>query len=243
MSVGWHLQRMWAWCRFAPRGFRVRSGLFGLRFAAYAPGWGRTLGEELESGWYEHEELGLILGTVGPGAQVVEVGGGVGYTACHLSRLIGSAGRLVVVEPSTANVATIRRNLRLNRCANATVVHAGVRLGAQADIQSAAVPTVSVRSVCEREGLDPTHVVLDCEGGEDAVFREEARWLAERGCSIVAELHPAFLGCSAGRIVAPLREMGFVVLEVSAPERGSVIALAMPPEGRRASIPIGVGEA
>lgn len=79
MSVGWHLQRVWAWCRFAHRWFRVRSGVFDARVTTYAKGRVRTSGEELESRWYEHEELGPILATVGSGAQVLVIGGGRGH--------------------------------------------------------------------------------------------------------------------------------------------------------------------
>ena len=61
-----------------------------------------------------------------PGMTVFDIGANIGYYVLMEHGLLGEEGYIVAIEPSPANVALLRENLDLNRCARVKVVEGAV---------------------------------------------------------------------------------------------------------------------
>jgi FkbM family methyltransferase len=72
-------------------------------------------------GGYEQEEIDFLCSLAKPGDTFVDVGANIGLYTLHLSRAVGSTGRVLAFEPDPDNLALLRENIRLNNCDNVTV--------------------------------------------------------------------------------------------------------------------------
>lgn len=78
------------------------------------------LADGLAEGWYDHDweplpELAVLgRGRLRPGVRVFDVGAHQGVVGLMLGHRVGSAGRVVIVEPNPHNFAMCRRNVELN---------------------------------------------------------------------------------------------------------------------------------
>ena len=61
-----------------------------------------------------------------PGDIIVDVGANIGVFSVIASKLVGSRGRVVAIEPNSETVKRLERNVALNRLNNVTVYHAAV---------------------------------------------------------------------------------------------------------------------
>ena len=158
------------------------------------------------SGSFEPNEFVLLSRVLRPGMVFVDGGANDGLYALFASRRIGSAGRVLAVEPSSREYERLLANLRLNEIENTTA--ARVALGASAGIvelaiapaghegqntvgprvanpnlESAAHETVEMTTLDDlvsRSGLDRVDVIkLDLEGSEAGAL-EGARAILER---------------------------------------------------------------
>ncbi len=77
-------------------------------------------------GQRELEHKLMLERVLEPGMTVLDIGANIGYYALMELRLIGSAGTLVAVEPSPANVVLLRHNLALNGYTDVEVHQAAV---------------------------------------------------------------------------------------------------------------------
>jgi len=68
----------------------------------------------------EYVARSLRLGDV-----FIDVGANQGWYTVLASSLIGAAGRIVAIEASSTIFQALQRNCSINRCSNATLVHAG----------------------------------------------------------------------------------------------------------------------
>ncbi|MFH1370996.1 MAG: FkbM family methyltransferase [Planctomycetota bacterium] len=79
-----------------------------------------------EYGWWtgtvELEVQRAFCESVKSGDVVYDIGGNVGFYTLLASRLVGSAGKVVTIEPVPANLAFLRRHIALNGCDNVDVL-------------------------------------------------------------------------------------------------------------------------
>jgi len=69
----------------------------------------------------ELDHKAMLERIVRPGSRIFDIGANIGYYAIMESRLVGSKGQVVAIEPSPENVALLRRNLAHNAVANVVV--------------------------------------------------------------------------------------------------------------------------
>jgi FkbM family methyltransferase len=128
---------------------------------------------------------------IAPGYVVFDCGANQGIFTCAFATLAGPSGKVIAIEPQDYAVDAIRDNIRRNRLDNVIVEHAAVsdfEGSATLDISRGAVsasiirdfgrqsaqtvPTVTLASVAEREGLDRIDLIkLDVEGAEYSALR------------------------------------------------------------------------
>lgn len=145
-----------------------------------------------------------------PGATVVDAGANVGYNTVYASRLVGSSGRVVAIEPAADNLQLLRENIAANALDN-VVVH-GVALGVthqERDLflrgESSAVNSLFQQSVyaavtgIERVAVAPLDdlvdgyadvVKIDVEGAELDVLGGMTRMLGHSAIQLIVEWHP-----------------------------------------------------
>jgi len=168
------------------------------------------------------------------GATVVDVGANIGVIAAYAARKVGSAGRVVAVEPAADNVRVLRDNLRRNRLSGVSVVEgaAGRRrerrefyLRGELSAVNSLFPESCYASVTQVATVDVTPldelvdghvdvVKIDVEGAELDVLAGMPRLLAQPGLHLIAEWHPRLqrdAGYDPGALPRTLLEAGFRV--------------------------------
>jgi len=151
---------------------------------------------------------------------VVDLGANIGLTSVYLARRYG-ATLVVAVEPDSANVRLLRRNLQQNGIKGSVIeaaigpsdgtvrfsTHADSNLG-HVSLEGREVPMMSMGTLCANHGLQRIDVLkMDIEGGEQQLLSGPIRWLSQVR-SIVAEFHPDvidYAGCVARIESAGLR--------------------------------------
>jgi FkbM family methyltransferase len=147
---------------------------------------------------------------IGPGYVAFDCGANQGIFTCAFATLAGPSGKVIAIEPQDYAVDAIRNNIHRNGLGNVIVEHAAVsdfegsatldvsRGAVSASIirdfgrQSAqTVPTVTLASVAEREGLDRLDLIkLDVEGAEHSALRGAEGLLVKYKPVIVLEASP-----------------------------------------------------
>lgn len=181
----------------------------GCRLALDATAMSAKMVDVIRRGHYEAMEAREIPRIVQPGERIVELGAGIGFIACR-AMLTGRVERLTAFEANPALVPLIRRNAALNgvgfavenavvqpRPAAPTVPFyvrddfwasslSPDRFGWRERID---VPTVDFETMLDR--LRPTMLIVDIEGGEEALFRDVSLTGVKK---IFVELHQNTLG-------------------------------------------------
>jgi hypothetical protein len=99
----------------------------------------RVVGDAIA--WYgEHlqPQLDLLTRFVIPGAEVLEVGAGIGLHALALARMVGVDGHLFLYEDDARKRQILSQNMALHKVTQVTVMRR--RIGAVAEAQSTDVP-------------------------------------------------------------------------------------------------------
>ena len=218
----------------------------------------RALGE----GVYEPELMRLLPEVIGE-RDAINVGANVGVIAIVMRRAMSAGSRLVCVEPMPECIARLQRNLeaaavhqevlierafatdqavpsqtmwtvpgRPEYSSGGRLVHPSV---CSAEHVTIGVPTIRLDDVVASHGLQPSAIVMDCEGGELAALRSAAAVLARHKPTIVLEFDPRLLeanGGSAASLLAFLGEQGYRCLtceenpeDVTAGFSGTVVAV------------------
>jgi FkbM family methyltransferase len=166
-----------------------------------------------------HEPLAtqLLLKTLTPGMNVVDVGSNIGYYALLEARSIGPQGRVIAIEPVQENARQLDRNIAANNYDNILVHHlaianrngtATINISAKSNWHSLAPPPwpstkrqVAVSTLDSLlKQLSPQRVDLlrmDIEGYEVVVL-EGMLWVLETyHPRLLIELHPHIIGHQA----------------------------------------------
>ena len=155
--------------------------------------------------------LCALLDTVlRPGSTVIDVGANIGVVAAYAAMRVGTAGRVVAIEPAADNLRVLTENLRRNDLANVEVIDAAAgrrresrQFYLRGDVSAVnslfpescyasvtATTEVSVAPIDDLVEGGADLVKVDVEGAELDVLAGMPRLLAQRGIHLVVEWHP-----------------------------------------------------
>jgi FkbM family methyltransferase len=168
-------------------------------------------------GLYESAERRLVAAHLRQGLDVVELGASLGVVSSHLARRLDPGRKLVCVEASPRLVGAITTNVRRNAPgARVEVVGAAIaygtervriqlgedtttgRLAGSSEAAGIEVPAITLSRLLEAHDVGAYVLVMDIEGAEVSILREDPGALA-RCRQIIAELHGTSYG---GRTVS-----------------------------------------
>ena len=176
------------------------------------------------------------LANIKLGNVIVDVGANIGVFTVIASKLVGSHGRIVAIEPNSESAKRLERNIALNRLNNVTVYHAAVtgapgnftlHTGKKAILSSIfkSVDGQAVGGTAEegqglpladiltREKIDYVDLLkIDCEGGEYEIFDAAPSEIWTKLSQIVMETHRVE-NRQPTELVAKLRRLGYLVQE------------------------------
>jgi FkbM family methyltransferase len=201
----------------------------------------------IAEGTYEPELLAAIPELLGDG-DAINVGANVGMVAIAMRKAMPPAGRLLCVEPIEECVARLSRNLARAGADAGSIVHrafasdkgdgsqemwtvpgrpeysSGGRLVHPSVVATehlaTVVPAVRLDDLVRREGIRPTCIVMDCEGGEFNALRGARETLATREATVIMEFDPLLLranGGTAGEFLRFLADFGYRCITLTAP--------------------------
>lgn len=75
---------------------------------------------------WEAYETKIILDTLKPGQNFIDVGANIGYYSLIASKQVGTEGRVIAFEPEPQNYALLKNNIELNQLDNVTAVNCGL---------------------------------------------------------------------------------------------------------------------
>jgi FkbM family methyltransferase len=166
---------------------RIRSGRnrgFSWSLAALGRGYG--------SGRFARDRIEALALVTRPGEVFWDIGAHKGFVSLAAAPLVGPAGVVVAVEPSTVNRAFLERHLRWNRVDNARVIPValsdhegegsfgghGSSVAFQLGTGSERVHVRTLASLAHELGLTgPSVLKIDVEGEEAAVLRGAGSFL------------------------------------------------------------------
>lgn len=211
-------------------------------------------------GAFEPNEFTVLDRILEPGGTFIDIGANEGVYSLYAAARVGRKGRVVAVEPSPREIASLRANLSLNPRLHVSVVEAAVAetngwadfhvaefahagqnalaslaTGAIPIVEKRAVPTVALDTLVERlPGGKVDIVKIDVEGAELGVLRGAAETLRKS--------RPVFLLEVAREGEAPdpkllslLEEAKYAVSVIDDPS-GSVLPIEDVPEDRAFNI-------
>jgi FkbM family methyltransferase len=174
-------------------------------------------GTGVRRGDYEADMVATLNRYLQPGSTFVDVGANEGFFSVLASRLVGSTGRVVGVEPQLRLLPVIQRNLELNGCANVGIENCVLGAAAE-ELQLHLAPATNTGSsslflntryklatqkvqcwplgeFLDRCGLDRVDLMkVDVEGAEyDIVMPAGEVLKSGRIRNIALEYHPAIL--------------------------------------------------
>ncbi len=190
----------------------------------------------LASGVHEEAETKAFCSLVEQGMTVVDVGANIGYYTLLAARLVGASGRVIALEPSSANYRLLTQNVALNGYENVTVLNlaAGEKPGqvrlyldpanfGNCSLSSANVPVGAGSEEVEVTTLD--HLLdagvfggrvdlikLDVQGAQGLVLRGAQRTLGRFRPKIMMEFASQWLkgmGSSPLEIMNRLEPFGY----------------------------------
>jgi len=190
----------------------------------------------VSSDGYEPEMRRTLETFVRPGSVFLDVGANEGFFSVLASRLVGSRGRVIAVEPQERLAPVIRSNLALNACANVSVFSCAIsdrrgeaelhlspdtNTGSTALYQSTryrlprvTVPVTTLADFVERAEVPRIDFVkMDIEGFEyEAILGSQQLFESGRIAALALELHPgpiAHRGLDPSAIARFLERSGY----------------------------------
>lgn len=158
---------------------------------------------------YEHRERELITTHIDKNRPVIDLGAGVGYTACLLDRETDNSTPIVAVEANKSLIPVIERTKNLNQCEFNVLysaydsAHDSVEFQIAKDFWSSSqydmedkkqrnvvVPAASLDEILEKYGIEnQIQLIADIEGGEHDLLTNEHSLLQNRTSLIIFEYH------------------------------------------------------
>jgi FkbM family methyltransferase len=154
---------------------------------------------------YELPERVLAKRNLNPRATVLELGGCIGVVSCVINRMLKEPHRHVVVEGNPKIIRTLKRNRDFNRCAfhvvhgvvtehpRARMLVDGLMDSNQLGGNGVEVPVLSIDYLETQHAMKFDTLVMDIEGGEFELLRENASRLRTINTAII-EFHEDLIG-------------------------------------------------
>ncbi len=158
-------------------------------------------------GSYEYEKQQLFAQHIISGSVVYDIGAHAGFYTLLASVLVGTAGRVIALEPVPRNLFYLKEHLRINAVRNVQVLETAVadrrgmarfdegvgssqgRLAAQGSLS---VPVTTLDTLVFEEGLPcPDAIKIDVEGAELLVLSGAKTLLARRHPTLFLATHGA----------------------------------------------------
>jgi FkbM family methyltransferase len=190
-----------------------------------------------------HEPLTtrVIKKIITRGMTVIDLGANIGYYTLIESKLVGSEGKIVAVEPNSENIKFLKLNIQKNGIKNVTVIEAAIgdRDGFDTlhlsetsnwhsmisnpslkQLNSVEVKVRQLDNLIEELGVSVSLIRMDIEGYEINVIRGMIRTLQKYGPRLVVELHPQLVGSQAiCNLLITLKTLGYVATHIIERER------------------------
>ena len=186
----------------------------------------------LESGAYEPLTVEVVRRLLKPGHRFVDVGAHVGQFALLASAVVGSAGRVIAIEPNPETFCDLHTNLALNNSTNVTPVSCAVtgdaRLirfastqpgnrAAAREVETAAesqflVGAFDLPTILAAAGVATCDVLkIDVEGNEWRVLEPLLTGAVNRPRHIIFEFLPAYFSYHVGpqRMLERIGQVGY----------------------------------
>lgn len=181
-------------------------------------------------GLHELDERQLIAKWLPSTHPVIELGGGLGVTACLTNSLLQDPTHHCVVEANPSMIDVLSRNRDWNKhkfeIKNAALAYgvSAVAMQQQGDFvaaklgnpsDSALIPTTCLEKLIERYPNNrAVSLVCDIEGGEIELLKNEPVVLQRRVHTMIVELHPRISGWSSCRwFLARMSNLGFAKVD------------------------------
>ncbi len=190
------------------------------------------------AGCYEAQESAFARAVLRPGMSFVDVGANWGFFSLMAAHLVGTAGRIVALEPDPRAFLRLKANVERNQLEQVQIFElaaadrnnnlvlalqheAVLHYGTSKLVQdSSAAPTIcevrsrALDSVLDEVGLESVDLIkIDVEGAEDMVLAGmQAGLKRHRYRSIILELHPPQLAerhRTIGEVVDALLSNGY----------------------------------
>lgn len=233
--------------RFWPRYYSIKSSILGnhivnvnnvlidLDDKVFSP----AMKKRLRKKSYERAERKIINTHIHSNHPTIDLGAGVGYTACLIDRETDDSTPVVAVEANKSLIPVIKRTKSLNESSFNILYSAydssndSVEFQVAEDFWSSSqynredrkqneitVPSVSLNDVIEKYSLEkPIQLIVDIEGGEHDLFVNEHNLLQNEISLIIFEYH-SFIENKFEYYEEILVENGFEFVE----SQGSVYA-------------------
>jgi FkbM family methyltransferase len=167
----------------------------------------------LEEGRYENELTAVFESTLHEGAVFVDVGANEGYFSIVASKLVGSQGRVIAVEPQSRLQTVLKENISLNAARNVSVNQIAVsNIVGSVDLYLApdtitgstslsktrkypvpreTVPMTTLEKLLETTGIETVDLMkMDIEGFEyEAILGSPEVFRSKRIRTLTLELH------------------------------------------------------
>jgi len=196
-----------------------------------------NLGRSLIQGTHETKLTELLRQYLQPGWFFLDLGANEGYFSVFASKLVGSTGRVLAVEPQSRLGPVILKNLTLNQCMNCTLIqcvvggHSGeaainispaINTGSTSvfqvqkyPVKQEVVPCYTLDDLLSRTGIPRIDFAkIDIEGAEYEVLSGAKNLLATgRIARMALEYHPKQLtmqGQSAEAVHQIITSCGYI---------------------------------
>lgn len=192
--------------------------------------WGRWLSEGVYSLYKSVFEPGIdhLHFLVQPGTSIVDVGANVGFFTLKFSKWVSGGGRVIAIEPESANLDALNRAISRNRAANVDVIQAAAaekegelclslnplnpadhRLAEQ----GIPVRAVTIDGLLQERGWPPISLIkIDVQGAEPRTLAGAQETISRFHPAIFIEIDDEALsaaGFAADSLIDSLRSQGY----------------------------------
>lgn len=196
-----------------------------------------TFGYGLLNGGYEPKMVEVLRRYLHAGSLFLDLGANEGFFSVVASKLVGSRGQVISIEPQTRLISTLQKNLSLNQCYNCRVIQcaltdkngkATIYLAPTTNTGSTSlyrtklypvrkeiVSAWKLEDLLVRCGIETIDLVkVDVEGGEYSIFMSVSERFLASGVlrSVAVEYHSQLLekqGLSFGEIHQKFLSCGY----------------------------------
>lgn len=181
------------------------------------------LSHPLQVSWNsEAHILSWVEEVLHQGNTFIDVGAHAGWISLASSRLVGSTGQVVAIEPSPALASLVRYHCRVNRITSIAVEEFAVadssgiadffihnegissinslfessvarEAPSESPVDRICVRTHSLDDYCESRKLSPDLIKIDVEGAELLVIRGASRTLSKHKPALIVAVHPPLM--------------------------------------------------